>query len=267
MGVSPSRFNIGQRVGVAWIFSACGICSFCLNGCENLCPNFRATGRDANGGYAEYIVAKESFVYPIPDLFSDGEAAPLLCAGAVGYRSLKLACLQDGQTIGLTGFGASGHLVLKMILFKYPNSRVFIFARSAAERAFALELGAHWAGDSDASPPEFLDAVIDTTPVWRPALSALRHLYPGGRLVINAIRKEGGDQGALLALDYARDLWMEKEVKSVANVSRQDVEELLKLASMIPIRPEIQSYHLEDAGTALVELKERKIRGAKVLLL
>ena len=266
-GRDTSRFEIGQRVGVAWIFSACGTCSFCAGGHENLCPDFRATGRDAHGGYAEYMVVPENSAYPIPEVFSDGEAAPLLCAGAVGYRSLRLTGVADGQNIGLTGFGASGHLVLKMILFKYPASKVFVFARSESERAFARELGAFWAGDTVEAPPELLHGMIDTTPVWRPVLESLKHLRPGGRLVINAIRKERTDQESLLTLDYARDLWMEKEIKSVANVTRRDVGEFLELAAAIPLHPEIQSYPLEHANIALLELKKRKIRGAKVLFL
>jgi propanol-preferring alcohol dehydrogenase len=277
-GQSP-RFRPGDRVGVAWIFSACGKCEYCLSGQENLCPEFKATGRDANGGYAEYMTVSEGFAYPIPDAFTDAEAAPLLCAGAVGYRSLRLAGfggLQDSggsevgarrSTLGLTGFGASGHLVLKTVLFQYPQTRVYVFARSREEQVFARELGATWAGDTNDTPPELLDAIIDTTPVWMPVVAALERLKLGGRLVINAIRKEETDKQALLGLDYAKHLWMEKEVKSVANVTRRDVAEFLELAEQIPIKPEVQEYRLEDANQALAELKQRKIRGAKVLRL
>jgi propanol-preferring alcohol dehydrogenase len=173
--------------------------------------------------------------------------------------------LQDGQNLGLTGFGASGHLALKMVKHGYPNARVFVFARSPAERAFAQELGAVWAGDTEETSPELLDSIIDTTPVWRPIVEALRNLAPGGRLVINAIRKEENDKADLLHLDYPTHLWMEKEIKSVANVSRRDVEAFLALAAQIPIKPEVQEYPLEAANQALVELKERQIRGAKVL--
>lgn len=264
-GSKAERFSPGERVGVAWIYSACGKCSFCLKGEENLCDNFMATGRDANGGYAEYMVVPEDFAYRIPGIFSDSEAAPLLCAGAIGYRSLKLTGLQDGEDLGLTGFGASGHLVLKMVRHKYPGSRIFVFSRTAAEREFARELGAFWAGDTGDSPPRKLAAIIDTTPAWKPVVEALRCVERGGRLVINAIRKEERDKGALLELDYSRDLWMEKEIKSVANITRKDVEEFLALAAEIPIKPEIQEYPLDEANRALRELKERKIRGAKVL--
>ncbi len=264
-GSGATRFRLGERVGVAWIYSACGACAFCRRGEENLCPDFRATGRDADGGYAEFMVVPEDFAYPIPDVFSDAEAAPLLCAGAIGYRSLRLCGLVDGQTLGLTGFGASAHLVLKMARHRYPRTPVFVFARSERERAFARELGAVWAGDTDAAPPDRLDCIIDTTPVWKPIVEALRHLKPGGRLVVNAIRKEEVDKGELLRLDYPTHLWMEKEIKSVANVARRDVQEFLALAAEIPIRPEVEEYPLEEANRALRELKERKIRGAKVL--
>jgi propanol-preferring alcohol dehydrogenase len=211
------------------------------------------------------MVAPEGFAYAIPEVFSDAEAAPLLCAGAIGYRSLRLTGIQNGQSLGLTGFGASGHLVLKMVRHRFPDTRVAVFARSAKEREFALELGAAWAGDTTDRAPEGLDAIIDTTPVWKPVLEGLRNLAPGGRLVINAIRKEDTDKDVLLSLDYAEDLWMEREVKSVANVARRDVVEFLELAAEIPIRPEIQEYPLADANVALQELRNSKIRGAKVL--
>jgi len=264
-GTQTNLFHIGDRVGVAWIASACGTCIFCLSGNENLCPDFKATGRDVNGGYAEYMTIAESFAHPIPDAFSDVEAAPLLCAGAIGYRSLKLTNLIDGQNLGLTGFGASAHLVLKMVTHRYPNTKVFVFARSADEKIFARDLGAYWAGDPEKKSPEQLDSIIDTTPVWKTVVEALKNLKPGGRLVINAIRKEESDKESLLRLHYPDHLWMEKEIKSVANVARSDVREFLALAAEIPIKPEIQEFGLEEANQALVELKERKIRGAKVL--
>jgi propanol-preferring alcohol dehydrogenase len=257
----------GDRVGVAWIYHACGRCAFCLSGQENLCPYYQATGRDADGGYAEYMVAPAGFVVPIPETFYDAEAAPLLCAGAVGYRSLRLSNLQDGQPLGLTGFGASGHLVLKMIRGHYPASQVYVFARNPKERQFALELGAVWAGDTADTSPEPLAAIIDTTPVWKPVVEALRNLAPGGRLVINAIRKVDADKEVLLGLDYSEHLWMEKEIKSVANVTRRDVSEFLQLAAEIGLRPEFQEFPLADANRALVEMNESKIRGAKVLRL
>ena len=264
-GNRANTFRIGDRVGIGWIYSACGTCKFCLAGNENLCHAFKATGRDANGGYAQYMTVPEGFAYRIPDGFSDAEAAPLLCAGAVGYRSLRLTGLKDGQNIGLTGFGASGHLVLKMVRYRYPNANVFVFARSAKQRAFARELGAVWAGDTAEVSPEKLNCIIDTTPVWRPIVEALKNLAPGGRLVINAIRKEEVDKDYLLRIDYPIHLWLEKEIKSVANVSRRDLSEFLALAAEMRIKPEIQEFALEEANQALVELKTRRIRGAKVL--
>jgi propanol-preferring alcohol dehydrogenase len=264
-GRQANAFNEGDRVGVAWINGADGTCKFCREGNENLCDNFRATGRDANGGYAEYLTVSEDFAYPIPAVFSDQEAAPLLCAGAVGYRALRLAELKDGENLGLTGFGASNYLVLQAARQQYPHSHLYVFTRSAKERAFAKELGAVWAGDFGEESPEKLDAVIDATPVWKPIVVALQNLERGGRLVVNAIRKEAVDKDYLLRLDYATHLWLEKEVKSVANVTRRDVQEFLQVAAQVPIKPEVQEFALEEANRALVELKAGGIRGAKVL--
>jgi len=264
-GPKARAFKEGERVGVAWIYSACGRCGDCRGGNENLCPEFRATGRDVDGGYAELMKVPEEFAHRIPGLFSDLEAAPLLCAGAIGYRSLRLTNIREGEPLGLVGFGASAHLVLQMARHRHPTSPVFVFARSERERAFAEELGAAWTGDIGERPPEKLAASIDTTPVWRSIVEAMGNLRPGGRLVINAIRKEDVDKETLSRLDYSDHLWMEKEIKSVTNVSRSDVREFLGLAAEIPIRPEIQEYPLEGANEALLELKDRKIRGAKVL--
>jgi propanol-preferring alcohol dehydrogenase len=264
-GRDAAQFRLGDRVGIAWIYRACGTCAFCRGGNENLCDQFQATGRDADGGYAEYTTVPADFAYLIPDVFADGEAAPLLCAGTIGYRSLRLTGIEDGDTLGLLGFGASAHLVLKMVRHRYPQSKVFVFSRSQGEREFARELGAVWAGGFQEETPEKLRRAIDTTPVWQPIVEALRNLEKGGRLVINAIRKEEVDKEALLTIDYARHLWLEKEIKSVANVTRQDVAEFLALAAEIPIKPEFQEYPLEEANQALLELKEGKIRGAKVL--
>jgi propanol-preferring alcohol dehydrogenase len=265
-GPGAGTLGPGSRVGIGWIHSSCGTCRFCLSGRENLCALFRATGRDSFGGYGEYMTVPERHAYRLPDIFSDSEAAPLLCAGAVGYRSLRLTELKDGETLGLVGFGASAHLVLQLARFLYPSSRIFVFARSAEERSFALDLGASWAGDVEERPPEPLRAAIDTTPAWRPVVEAMGHLDRGGRLVINAIRKEETDKAALLDLDYPAHLWLEKEMKSVANVTGADVRDFLDLAAAIPIRPQVSEYPLEEANRALREVKERKIRGAKVLV-
>jgi propanol-preferring alcohol dehydrogenase len=265
IGEEGRKFKIGDRVGVAWIYSTCGSCEFCVEGKENLCVFFKATGKDANGGYAQYMSVSEDFAYPIPEVYSDVEAAPLLCAGAIGYRSLRLTGLQDGKRLGLTGFGASGHIVLKLVRFYYPKTEVYVFARSEQEREFAKELGAVWAGDIEEESPRKLHCIIDTTPVWKPVVESLKNLEPGGRLVVNAIRKEEVDKDYLLKLDYPNHMWLEKEIKTVANVTRKDVEEFLELAARIPIKPEIQEFTLEEANRALKELKEKRIRGAKVL--
>ena len=259
--------QIGDRVGVAWIFHACGNCNYCKTGQENLCPDFIATGRDVHGGYAEYMVADENFVYKIPALFGDAEAAPLLCAGAIGFRSLSLSNLNNGMSLGLTGFGASAHLVLKLVQYLYPQTVIYVFARSKGERDFALQKGCAWAGDTKDRPPVRLDCIIDTTPVWTTVIEALDCLKPGGRLVINAIRKEDGDKEYLLNLDYSQHLWMEKEIKSVANVTRRDVEEFIRLAAEMPFKPEIEEYSFEKANQAIMDIKNRSIRGAKVLVM
>ena len=264
-GAACKQGLLDLRVGVAWIHSACGECRWCLSGRENLCPDFVACGRDAPGGYAEFMTVPESFAHPIPEPIEDLEATPLLCAGAVGYRALSLCRLENGQNLGLTGFGASGHLVLQMAQFLYPDSRIFVFARSEEEQAFAEQLGASWTGSTTDQPDLLLDAIIDTTPAWLPVVSAMEALAPGGRLVINAIRKEPGDHDFLTTLDYDRHLWREKSLSTVANVTRRDVSECLRLASEIPLRPHVTPFPLESANQALLELKQGHIRGAKVL--
>jgi len=264
-GADVDRFETGDRVGVAWIYSSCGRCEHCRDGNENLCADFRATGRDAHGGYAEYMKIHQHFAFPIPERFSDVGAAPLLCAGAIGYRSLRLTQLQNGQSLGLTGFGASAHLVLKMLRHQYPDSDVYVFARSPKEREFARELGAVWAGPTEATAPQLLHSIIDTTPAWKPIVEALKNLRPNGRLVINAIRKEENDKEQLLRLQYPEHLWLEKEIKSVANVATRDVAEFLELAAKMDIQPVVQEYALADANRALTELKQGIIQGAKVL--
>lgn len=264
-GKEATKFANGDRVGIGWINHACGHCEYCLSGRENLCNDFQATGRDVPGGYAQYTAVAEKFAFAIPDIFTDAQAAPLLCAGAIGYRSLRLADFKNGQRLGLTGFGASAHLVLKMVRHLYPQSEVFVFARRENERRFAREIGAVWAGDIGDECPQKLHAVIDTTPVWKTVVEALTNLAPAGRLVINAIRKEDKDKDCLLQLDYAKHVWLEKEVKSVANVTRKDIEEFLILAAKIHLLPEFEEFPLEGVNLALAELKEGKIRGAKVL--
>ena len=189
---------------------------------ENVSPEFRATRRDVNGGYAEFMLAVEDYAFPIPAEFDDAEAAPLLCAGAVGYRALKLTGLKDGERLGLTGFGGSAHLVLQIARYLYPNSDICVFARDPASRAFAKQTGAVWSGNTAERAPEPLSAIIDTTPAWKPVLEALSSLRLGGRLVINAIRKEDRDRSELLNLNYHDHLRMERKIKTVANVTQYD---------------------------------------------
>ncbi len=260
-GAGVTKHRVGDRVGVGWIHCSDG------SELENLSADFKATGRDVDGGYAEYMTVPEAYAYPIPEVFDDVEAAPLLCAGGVGYRALTLAGLANGDPLGLTGFGSSGHLVLQLAKHLYPDSPVFVFARSATERAFALELGADWSGDTADKAPEPMQAIIDTTPAWKPVLAALEQLRPGGRLVINAIRKEAGDAGLLAELRYEDHLWREKEVKTVANVTRFDLEVFLPLAAEAGLRVETETFALDEANRALRELKAGDIRGAKVLVI
>jgi propanol-preferring alcohol dehydrogenase len=188
-----------------------------------------------------------------------------MCAGGVGYRALMLTGLEDGQPLGLTGFGGSGHLVLQIAKHLYKRSEIYVFARSASEREFAMELGASWAGDTEEEPPGLAQAIIDTTPAWRPVIAALGNLKPGGRLVINAIRKEDQDRQLLADLSYEDHLWMEKEVKTVANVTANDIERFLEVAAEIPVTPEVQTFALEDANAALRDLRAGHLRGANVL--
>ena len=264
-GSEVNRLRIGDRVGIGWINSACGKCEYCKSGLENLCADFVATGKDVNGGYAEYTKINENYAAIIPENFTDEEASPLLCAGAVGYRALKLSGIKNGMNLGFLGFGASNHLVLKIAQAVFPNIKLFVFARSENERKHALRLGANWSGDIKEIPPEKLHSVIDTTPVWMPAAEVMKNIRPGGRLVINNIRKEDLDKDYLINIDYSRDLWMEREIKSVANVTFADIEEVLQTAAKYNIKPEFQLYGLNEANTALTEIKNKNISGGKVL--
>ncbi len=260
-GKAVTKFEIGDRVGITWLYSACGKCNFCQKGNENLCEQAEWTGKDVNGGYAEYLAISEDFAYPLAERFSDAEAAPLLCAGVIGYRTLRLAEITNGQTIGLLGFGACAHIVIQIIKYKYPNSEVFVFTKTDKHAELAKSLGAAWTGRSGDRPPAKLDKVMDFTPVGECVRDGLAVLDRGGRLVINAIRKET----PIPKLDYAEYLWLEKEVKSVANVTRQDAEEFLPLAAQIPIIPVIEEFPLAQANEVLIRLKHSKLRAAAVL--
>lgn len=260
VGAAVSLLQPGNRVGVGWIHHSDGSAQ------ENVSAAFTATGRDANGGYAQYVCIPEQYAYPIPDQFGDTEAAPLLCAGAIGYRALRLTGLTDGQTLGLTGFGGSAHLVLQLCRHLFPNTEIYVFARDQQSQAFARQLGASWAGHTEARAPQPVHAIIDTTPAWTPIVHALANLQPGGRLVINAIRKEDQDKQALLELSYHQHLWLEREIKSVANITAADIREFLNLAAEMQLTVEVEEYPLTHANRALVDLKRGTVKGAKVLV-
>jgi len=260
-GANASRFKTGDRVGIAWINWACGICAACRTGAENLCAEARWTGKDVDGGYAEYTVVPEAFAYPIPARFSDVDAAPLLCAGVIGYRALRLSGLARGRTLALFGFGASAHIVIQVVRHQFPDVKILVFTRSGHHRDLARRLGADWAGQPGDTPPSGFDCAIDFTPVGATIRDALEALSPGGRLVINAIRK----RDPVPPLDYATHLWHEKEIKSVANVTRRDVEEFLPLAASIPIVPEVRVFSLDQANDALILQKQGALQAAAVL--
>jgi propanol-preferring alcohol dehydrogenase len=259
LGPGVTKFVQGDRVGIAWIHSACGSCQFCTEGNENLCREFKGTGCHAHGGYAQYTVVSEDFAYLIPQRFSDAQAAPLLCAGTIGYRDLRLSGIKRGQNLGLFGFGASAHIVIQMAT--YLGCEVFVFTRSEEHRNLSKKLGASWAGSPEDEAPEKLHCAIDFTPVGETVPIALRALDKSGRLVMAVIRK----RNPIPALDYAQLLWDEKEIKSVANITRNDAQEFLSLAAELPIIPEVQEFTLGEANQALILLKQGKIRGAGVL--
>ena len=264
-GLGVRNFDVDDMVGVAWIGGACGECGYCGSRRENLCDDFIATGRDRDGGFAEFTVADAGFIHPIPEEMDPVKTAPLLCAGAIGYRCMRLSGITNGDAVGLMGFGASAHLVIKLLRQSYPLSEVFVFARGERERRFAMELGASWSGGIKERSPKKLSAIIDTTPVWNPFLRSLENLVAGGKLIVNAISKENSDIDSLLSLDYQSHLWLEKEIKSVANVTREDVAGFLSAASTLGIEAEVTEYGLEEANTALLEIRRGGGKGAKVL--
>jgi len=247
----------GRRLGVPWLGWTCGVCRYCVSGRENLCDEARFTGYDLDGGYAEYTVADERFCFPIPDSYPDLQAAPLLCAGLIGYRSLRLA--GDAERLGLYGFGASAHIVAQVA--RHEGRRLFGFVRRGDEaaRAFALELGCEWAGASDELPPEQLDAAIVFAPAGELVPAALRALAKGGAVVCAGIHMSD-----IPSFPYEL-LWEERLVRSVANLTRRDGEEFLALAPSVPVRTETEVFELEQANEALDRLRRGEIRGAAVL--
>jgi propanol-preferring alcohol dehydrogenase len=256
-GSGNGRYQIGDRVGVAWLNWACGACDYCQRGLENLCSQAQFTGLHAPGGYAETMIIDERFAYAIPDQFSDAQAAPLLCAGVIGYRSLRLSGIQPGQKLGLYGFGASAHIVIQVA--RHWNCEVYVFTRSAEHQQHALALGAAWVGQAQDTPPVQLDASITFAPAGWLIPLALGHLRPGGTLAINSIH-----MSPLPEMAYNL-LWGERVLRSVANVTRQDAEQFLPLAAQIPIKTDVALYPLTEANAVLQQLKASKIKGAAVL--
>jgi alcohol dehydrogenase, propanol-preferring len=257
-GERAGRFRVGDRVGAAWLRSACGVCRFCRSGRENLCEAARFNGCQADGGYSEYMALPEKFAYAVPERFTDEEAAPLMCAGIVGYRALGQSGLEPGGTLGLYGFGASAHIALQIA--KHRGARVLVFSRSAQHRALAKALGADWAGTSADTPPAKLTSAIIFAPIGSLYLDALRVLDRGGTVASASIH-----MSPVPEMDYDKYLYYERKMISVANATRQDGEELLRVAAEIPVRTTVQAFPLEAANDALKLLKAGKINGAAVL--
>jgi propanol-preferring alcohol dehydrogenase len=257
LGQGVTRFQIGDRVGVPWLHQACGECAYCRRGQENLCEMAQFTGLHVDGGYAEYMLAPADFAYPIPDVFSDAEASPLLCAGIIGYRSLRLSETQSGQRLGLYGFGASAHIAIQIA--RHWDCEVYVFTRTESHRQLARELGAVWVGDARDDPGVPMQGSITFAPAGWIVPEALRVLDKGGTLAINAIH-----MSPIPELPYHL-IYHERILRSVANSTRQDAQDLLKVAAEIPIRTEVHSFALEEANQALVALKASQIDGAAAL--
>jgi len=257
IGNGVKNLKVGDRVGISWLYSSCENCKYCLRNQQNLCLDAKFTGYSVNGGYTEYIKINSNYAYKIPDVFSDLEAAPLMCAGVIGYRSIKLSELKSGETIGLFGFGASAHIVIQIA--KHWNCDVFVFTRSKNHQEHALELGAKWVGNIKDQPPKKIDRGIIFAPVGEIVVNALNFLNSGGTLAINAIHMSD-----IPSFKYSL-LWHERKIISVANVTRNDAIEFLELAGKIPIKTNIVSYKLEDVNFALLDMKMSKINGAAVL--
>ena len=259
-GDNATRFKLGQRVGVPWLYQTCGHCEFCNRGLENLCAEARFTGLHADGGYAEAMVVHQDFAYPVPDSFSDAEAAPLFCAGIIGYRALRLCDIQPGQRLGLYGFGGSAHVTIQVA--RHWGCEVYVFTRSEGHRQLARELGAAWVGGAEDDPPHKMDGSIVFAPAGRLVLDALRVTERGGTLAL-----AGVTMSPIPELDYDRLLYWERTVRSVANFTRSDAEQLLQAAAAIPIHTTVQTFPLEAANEALLALKQSEIDGTGVLVI
>ena len=257
LGAGARGFKEGDRAGVIWLHSTDGSCEYCRRGSENLCVNAKFTGYDVNGGYAEAVIVPADFAYQIPKNFADENAAPLLCAGVIGYRSLKLSGASKSDRLGLYGFGASAHIVLQVA--RHMGCEVYVFTRAAAHRDLAMKLGAAWEGDAKDRPPRELDAAIVFAPAGPIVLDALRALRKGGTVALAGITMSPIPQ-----MDYSL-LYHERVVRSVANSTRQDARELLDLAAEVPVRTAVTLYPLEEANRALADMKHSRIEGAGVL--
>jgi len=257
LGRGVTQFALGDRVGVPWLYSTCGQCDYCSRGLENLCDEARFTGQHADGGFAQYMVVPARFAHSIPIGFPDDQAAPLLCAGIIGYRSLQLSEIQPGGRLGLYGFGASAHVTIQVAC--HWGCEVFVFTRSLEHQRHALELGAAWAGQAQDTPPAELDSAITFAPAGWLVPEALRVLRKGGTLAINAIH-----MSPIPKMPYEL-IYGERTVRSVANASREDAENLLQLAANIPIQTDVELYPLHEANAVLQRLKRSEIKGAAVL--
>jgi alcohol dehydrogenase, propanol-preferring len=257
LGPDAAGFREGDRAGVPWLHKTCGRCYFCLRGRENLCERAQFTGLHADGGYADYVVVPHDFAYPLPGAFSDLAAAPLLCAGIIGYRALRLSEVRRGERLGLYGFGGSAHIAIQVA--RHWGCEVYVFTRSQEHRGLARALGASWTGGADEEPPGALDSAIIFAPAGNLVPEALRVLRPGGMIALAGIY-----MSPIPELDY-HSIYHEKAIRSVANSTRQDARELLELACEIPIRTEVETFALVEANKALLRLKQSRIRGAGVL--
>ncbi|MBI5304927.1 MAG: zinc-dependent alcohol dehydrogenase family protein [Chloroflexi bacterium] len=257
LGQDVTRFKLGDRVGVPWLYATDGVCEFCARGEENLCEGARFTGLHADGGYAEFCVVNENFAYNIPAVFTDAQAAPLLCGGVIGYRALRVCGVKPGERVGLYGFGSSAHIVIQIA--RRWDCDVYVFTRSDEHRALARALGATWVGRAEDTPPKLLDRAIVFAPVGELIVQALRVLRKGG-----TVAHAGIYSSPIPQFDYDL-LYHERTVRSVANSTRRDVEELLNIAAEIPVRTEIETFPLHEANRVLQMLKASQIRGAAVL--
>jgi propanol-preferring alcohol dehydrogenase len=259
VGERVSMRKVGDRLGVPWLNQTCGKCRYCRAGKENLCENIRFTGMHVNGGFAEYTVVHEKFAYPIPDIFKDTEAAPLLCAGVVGYRSLRLSRVQPGQRLGLYGFGASAHIIIQIA--RHWDCQVFVFTRSEHHRELARSLGAAWTGGVEDDPGTLMDSSIIFAPAGWLVPEALRVLDKGGALALGGIH-----MSPIPEMPYDL-LWHERTIQSVANSTRQDAIDFLQVAAEIPVKTEVELFDLEQANETLLRLKRSEINGAGVLVI